>query len=400
MRVAYICADPGVPAFGNKGCTVHVQEVLRSFLAAGAGVDLFASRLDGDSPEDLRAVRVHRLPPAPKGNAAERELRCLKANDELSELLRRSGPFDLVYERYSLWSDAGMRHARQSGAAGVLEVNAPLIEEHSAYRELVHRDEAERVAARAFADASVLAAVSSGMAEHLRLRHPAAASRVHILPNGVNPRRFRPDVLSARPAARGVFTVGFCGNLKPWHGVSVLMNAFETLHRRREDTRLLVVGEGPARQTIEAELSRSGIGAAVEMTGRVSSDEVPGLLASMDVATAPYPQIDDFYFSPLKLFEYMAAGVPVIASRIGQLDEVIEDDVTGILCPPGDADALALALERLMDDPSRRRRLAAAARETVLREHTWDAVVRRVLSLAGLGAVAGHLASAPMEATT
>jgi glycosyltransferase involved in cell wall biosynthesis len=380
LRVAYICADPGVPVFGRKGCTVHAQEVLRALLAAGAEVVLFATRLDGDPPADLREIRVHCLPPAPKGDVAKRERLCLDANDDLRGQLRRHGPFDLVYERYSLWSCVGMEYARDRGAVGVLEVNAPLVEEHARYRELVHAEEARQVAERAFGAARVLTAVSSGVAEYLN-RHKSARGRVHVVPNGVNPRRFSPEVAASRPAAPGMFTVGFCGNLKPWHGIAELMEAFARLHARRSESRLLVVGEGPERETIE----RKRLGEAVEMTGRVSADEVPELLRSMDVATVPYPVMADFYFSPLKLYEYMAAGVAVVGSRIGQVAEVLSDGVSGVLCPPGDVGALEEALERLMLDRGMRERLAKAAREEVLRRYTWDAVVARVLSLAGVG---------------
>ena len=387
-RVAYVCADPGVPVFGRKGCTVHVQEVLRALLAAGARVDLFATRLDGDPPADLTAVRIHRLPAAPKGDVAQRERLCLRGNaDTLAQLRREHGGFDLVYERYSLWSYAGMEYARGAGTAGVLEVNAPLVEEHGRYRELVHRDEADRVAERAFGAASVLAAVSSGVAAYLH-GFPAARGRVHVVPNGVNPRRFSPDVTPALPGRPGAFTVGFCGNLKPWHGIETLLQGFTILYRRHSNTRLLVVGEGPERETIERWRDENALEGAIELTGRVLADDVSGLLTSMDVATAPYPRMDDFYFSPLKVYEYMAAGVPVVGSRIGQVGEVLRDGETGVLCPPGDASALASALERLMLDRPLRGSLAAAARDEVLRRYTWDAVVARVLSLAGVNAAA------------
>lgn len=400
MRVAYVCADPGVPVFGKKGCTGHVQEVVRSLRSAGAEVDLFATRFDGDPPPDLRAVSIHHLPAAPKGDLAVRELGCLAANEEVSDLLRRNGPFDLVYERYSLWSYAAMEYARESGTPGVLEVNAPLIEEQAAHRGLIHHDDARRVAERAFSAATLLAAVSSGMSDHLLRNYPSTNGRVYVVPNGVNPRRFTPETVPARPAVRGIFTVGFCGNLKPWHGVPVLIKAFAALHRRCPNTRLLVVGEGPERASLEGEILANCLGTAVELTGRVSGDHVPGLLKCMDVATAPYPQMDNFYFSPLKLFEYMASGVPVVASRIGQLDEVIEDGVSGILCSPGDANALADALAQLIDDPPARHRIAAAAREMVLSNYTWDAVIRRVLRLAGVTAADQPAAAEPIAPAT
>jgi len=80
----------------------------------------------------------------------------------------------------------------------------------------------------------------------------------------------------------------------------------------------------------------------------------------------------------------MAAGLPVVASRLGQLRELIEDGVNGLLCPPGDAMALVGALYQLYCKPEWSVRLGQAARATVLRAHTWDAVVQRILHLACL----------------
>src|SRR5262249_53202779 len=82
---------------------------------------------------------------------------------------------------------------------------------------------------------------------------------------------------------------------------------------------LLIVGDGPERPRLEADLCARGLRELTQFTGSVDSDEVPGLLASMEVAVAPYPKLASFYFSPLKVYEYMAAGLPIVASRIGQL---------------------------------------------------------------------------------
>jgi glycosyltransferase involved in cell wall biosynthesis len=112
----------------------------------------------------------------------------------------------------------------------------------------------------------------------------------------------------------------------------------------------------------------------------------------MDVGVAPYPQAADFYFSPLKVYEYMAAARPVVASRVGQVARLVEDGVTGVLCPPGDAAALAAALARLHRDPLERERMGRAGRELVLREHSWDAVVGRILRIVGADAPAASAA--------
>src|SRR2546426_2887001 len=124
------------------------------------------------------------------------------------------------------------------------------------------------------------------------------------------------------------------------------------------------------------------------LTGAVAPSDVPGLLTSMDVAVAPYADPRRFYFSPLKVFEYMAAGRAVVASRVGQLETVIQHDVNGLLCAPGDSAALAAALARLQREPELGARLGRAARANVLRGHTWEAVATRVLELAAPDPVA------------
>jgi glycosyltransferase involved in cell wall biosynthesis len=104
----------------------------------------------------------------------------------------------------------------------------------------------------------------------------------------------------------------------------------------------------------------------------------------MDVAVAPYPKIENFYFSPLKVFEYMAAGLPVVSSNIGQLSELIQNEYCGFLYRPGDSEALSKILLRLMKDPKLRKTVGAAAKDYIIQNHTWDIVVSKILSLSNL----------------
>jgi glycosyltransferase involved in cell wall biosynthesis len=382
MRIAYVCADSGVPIFGRKGCSIHVQEVVRALSRRGACVELFARRTEGEPPPGLEMIRVCALSPLPKADQAVRERAALASNDALYRTLEREGRFDLVYERYSLWSYAGMEYARDSGTPGLLEVNAPLIDEQAEHRVLVDRAAAEQVAARAFAAATALLAVSAEVAAYLE-QYPGTSGRVHLIPNGVDPERFPAAIVPACPGPHDCFTVGFVGTLKPWHGLSTLIEAFSRLHQGTPKVRLLIVGDGPQRLSLEADLAARGLTAASHLTGSVEANQVPGLLASMDAAVAPYPDLPRFYFSPLKVYEYMAAELPIVASRIGQLAQTLRHEETGLLCPPGDAVALAAALDRLRRDPALRKRLGAAARATALEKHTWGAVARRILRFAG-----------------
>lgn len=381
MRVAYVCMDPGVPVFGTKGCSVHVQEVVREFVRHGADVTLVATRAGGDAQAVLPGCDVRFLAPPDASDPAEREQGLLDLNAPLRAALTSAGPFDLVYERYSLWSFAGMEYAHAAGIAALLEVNAPLIDEQMQVRRLIHRDRAREVAERSFAAADALLAVSRPVADYLDA-WPEAKGRVHVVMNGVDPNRVRPASVPASRATNDQFTIGFVGTLKPWHGLGVLVEAFDRLRSWSSAYRLLVVGSGPEENALIEDLGRRCLLDVTELTGAVPPKRVPDLLATMDVAVAPARADVDFYFSPLKIFEYMAAGLPIVAARIGQIADLIEDNVNGILCTPGDSAAMATAIERLRRDPALGARLGAAARATVVESHTWAHTVDRILELA------------------
>jgi glycosyltransferase involved in cell wall biosynthesis len=391
MRIAYVCADQGVPVFGRKGCSIHVQEVVRALTQQGEQVELFTPSSEGDPTLGLETIPVHSLPRVAEKDVAAREQGGLAANDALWSVLEHEGPFDLVYERYSLWSLAGMDWALAAGVPGLLEVNAPLIEEQAEHRILVDRRAAEAVARRVFQAAAALIAVSDEVADYLR-EYAGTHDRIHVVPNGVNPDRFSLKFQPPKPHDAGTFTVGFVGSLKRWHGLTILVEAFALVHQRCPEARLLVVGDGPERQRLVEDLSRRGLSGVTHLTGALAPSEVPRLLACIDAAVAPYPRLSRFYFSPLKVYEYMMAGLPVVASRLGQLEGLIQDGINGLLCPAGDAVALAAALGELRSDPALRRRLGEAARASVLRHHTWEAVVGRILRLARTVPVSGLVA--------
>lgn len=396
MRIAYVCADPGVPVFGTKGASIHVQSVVRELDRRGHDVTLLARRRGGDPSAELSHVARHRLPATPTGVPGDRERALLASNAEVGRILAATGPHDLVYERYSLWSTAGIDHARRAGIPSVLEVNAPLVEEQERHRRLVHRDGALAVAAHVVGGATATIAVSEPVAAWARARTPDPG-RVHIVPNGVDLHRITPpttpnDHRRDHDPAR-TFTVGFLGSLKPWHGLDVLVDA---MARLRGPGHLVLIGDGPQRADIEARAHRLGIGDRVHLVGAVAPDQVGARLQGLDVAVAPYPAGVDHYFSPLKVFEYLAAGRPVVASAVGQIPSLLTHDREALLVAPGDPDALAVALAALRDDPARRRRLGRAARRTAEDRHGWDRVVDRTLDAVGCPRGADPLAPDPL----
>jgi glycosyltransferase involved in cell wall biosynthesis len=395
MRVAYVCSDPGVPVLGRKGASVHAQAILRVLVERGAEVHLVAVRTGGPLPVGLERVRVHGLPPV-GGPAAERERAAQSADAAAARVLDDIGELDLVYERYSLWGRTATAWAGAAGIPVVLEVNAPLVQEQAAHRVLVDRDAAEDVAVAALSAATVVACVSPSVAAWARGRS-SRPGRVHVLPNGVDVSRVRPGSRAVVSAAAAPFTIGFVGTLKPWHGVATLMDALALLDARSPgEYRVLLVGDGPEAGALRRQADLAGITYLVEHAGAVDPVAVHQMLHRMDVAVAPYPRLEDFYFSPLKIYEYLAAGLPVVASAVGNLPGLLQHGALGSLVEPGRADELAAAIAGLRADPVRRAQLRAAGRAAAVQFHTWDGVVDRVLTL--VGGLPGTYARTPVPA--
>jgi glycosyltransferase involved in cell wall biosynthesis len=141
-----------------------------------------------------------------------------------------------------------------------------------------------------------------------------------------------------------------------------------------------VVGEGPLRAWVDGYAEGAGLAPHVTLTGWVGHDDLPSLIARMDVATAPYPAAEGHYFSPLKLYEYLAMGRPVVASRIGQTAQVLDGTGAALLVAPGDAEALTAALLRVALDPALATRLSQNA-ATEGRRHDWADNARAVMGL-------------------
>ncbi|MBL8765973.1 MAG: glycosyltransferase family 4 protein [Planctomycetes bacterium] len=370
MRVLQLVADPGIPLDGHKGASVHVAAIRAALERRGHDVVVAAAGAKRDADDG----RVIAIPVADEQGFARfrAAARWLDAHHARIEAL---GRFDVVLERLALFPGAGIRLARALGARHVFEVNAPLAEEMERHRGLTDAAarEAEDDALRA---SDGLAVVSRALVERSRRLGRSDASILH-LPNGVDVERFaragdrarrRSDLGIAADACVFVFS----GTLKPWHGVDLLLAAFERVFAVRRDAHLLVVGDGPEGESLRARASRSLDAGAITWTGKVAHDDVPALLAAADVGCAPYPALGDFYFSPLKVGEYAAAGLPVLRSPGRDMDDLLPEDRGSIVVSAGDTAALATAMVELVDDPVRRARAGAAARAHAADALSWD----------------------------
>ena len=393
MRIAYLCADRGIPVWGSKGASIHVRSVAQSLSERSHQVDVLAMRA-GDTPPSGFLPRTFEVPfdrtlkslrlsieDAPDRTLSN-ELYSLLLNSSIHEglvALEEEAAVEAIYERYSLWSIAGLRFARSRQIPFLLEVNAPLVEEQETYRQLRLREAAEGIERFLFKEADAIFVPSEGLEKYIVSR-VGDRRRLYVTPNGVDVARFkigRSASVSGAPTAADRFDVAFVGSLKPWHGVDVLLRAFERIRGSISGARLLIIGDGPVRPEVEEMRSRLGE-EAILMAGAVPHQEIPHWLDRADVGVAPYPELDDFYFSPLKVVEYMAAGLPVVASSVGQLRSLVQDGKTGLLVRPGDAESLASALVRLAEDRKLRLRMGRRARERAERRHDWSRVTDRI----------------------
>jgi len=307
--------------------------------------------------------------------------------------VRRFAP-DFIYERYSLWGLAGLCAAKSCRLPFVLEVNAPLVYEQQRYRGgMICCSLARRIEGLVWRGADLVIAVSEALASHLR-EAGVNSTHVQVLPNGVDARWFMADAESLRARKHADlenwFVIGFVGSFKPWHGADFLLAAFEDFHRIEPSSHLLLIGDGPLKSNLQNRARQAGLEKAVTFTGVVAHDDILRYLATMDVAVAPYPAIENFYYSPLKLFEYMAAGRAVVASRTGQVAQVINHCVSGLLYEAGHRAGLVNCLCRLAENPAFREELGRNAR-SASQAFTWERNAARLVEWAEPKVVQGRL---------
>ena len=429
MKILYLCPDAGIPVLGRKGASVHVRELCHAFHHAGHQVVLAAQTLNKspwEKPAEMEAkVLQVRLPNGATETAQSfkefgqrlglesslpGELRRILFNAALeSDLTRRfeNDKPDFIYERASLYATAGVTLAKRFDVPLIMELNAPLAVEQTAYRATGFGDLAAQAERWTLNQADAVVVVSSELAKHVRSLGVKSA-KIHVMPNGVNAELFRPEAKErgcgrqTQPQRRGAInvaaadamhtaalhqngnspTLGFVGGLRPWHGVEVLPELLARVSRQHPGTRLVIAGDGQLRGELESGFRKRKLAKQVTFTGALLHEEVPAVIRQFDVALAPYPKHDhDFYFSPLKLYEYMACGVPVVAAKLGQIAETVRHGRTGWLYAPGNVNALVAGCVRLLDDRPLRQQLGQAAAKLVHAKFTWDHNAARVVKL-------------------
>ncbi len=377
MRILYVASDQRVP--GRTGGSVHVLEVARGLAARGHDVDAIVHRA-GDTPEIETDGRVtwHRISWQP-------DLRLLRfrAGRAVAAVAALSRP-DVVIERYYNFGGEGASVAQALGVPFVLEVNSPVVDHPGSLKAALDavllvrpiRRWRERLCRQAAALIAPIPAIVPAFARQ----------KTEIVTWGANVEAFRPALRSeetrrAFGAPEGATVAVFIGSFRPWHGVHVFEEAARRL-RNRSDVYCLLVGDA----------GKGAQGYRGRRLGAVPYESMPAIVASADVGVAPYDPSRlrqlrlGFYWSPLKIFEYMASGLPTVTIPREPLTEIVREELEGLHVAEGDAEALSRAVERLADDRALRTRMGSNARRRVVERYSWarhceqvEAVLRRCL---------------------
>ena len=375
VEVAYLLPTP-VKIGANGGAMSHILGYLSGLRRLGKGSRVFTgSSLAQDLyPSEVIPMRGQRY--------FFWQAASLDYNSTFSTAVERHlghAVPGVFYQRHTRFSIAGALLSRRMHVPLILEYNGPevWIADHwdpSPFRSLIAL--CEEVTLRSAARILVVSeALKAGL-----VARGFAPERIRVNPNGVDAEVFSPgpgraDGRKALQVQPGEVLAGFAGSFSLWHGMKVLEQAIIRLLSSPQPCRLrfVLMGEGLLHQEMRAALARWELSGDVIFTGSVPRAKVVEYLDACDILVSPHIPMPDgsrFFGSPTKLFEYMAMGKAIVASRLEQLAEVLAHDQTGWLVAPGDAQELAEAILRLALDPAKREALGLAAREAARRHHS------------------------------
>ncbi|MEW6365119.1 MAG: glycosyltransferase family 4 protein [Acidobacteriota bacterium] len=366
MKIFYIASDIDLDR-GHGGAT-HVLEVAENLAALGHEVTVFARG------------RRH-APGNPAYHPMPRHLpRCLRLLNAFA-IRRSSGTLrpDVIIERYYQFGGEGAWLARRTKVPLVLEANAPMIEYPGSPKQwidsilLINPLESYRLW-----QARQAALIVTPLPSIIPPSVPPA--RIQKLPWGVNCERFRTRGARAETRCRlGIPSDApvalFAGSFRKWHGAEILVKtACGMMWDPSIRLRVLLVGDGPALPSIKRTISAGGCADRFILAGRIPYEQMPQVMEAADFAVAPFdtkahPYLSlGFYWSPLKVFEAMAMGLPVVTIRRAELEEIVGD--AGRYYAEGDREALTGTLVEMCHNTALRAQLGAAARSRA-RQFSW-----------------------------
>ena len=364
---------------GSLGSTIKAQKLMAELRRQGHNVRVYW--LNAKHEENGSEIKKQRLRTLLKKklsryvHEANQILSNLRYYFREKEILKKESP-DLLILRLQAYFFSAVILAKQKRIPVLLEADCPAAYENRKfflqYLKLPLINEwIERINFR-LADA--IFTVSEELKRYITDRG-IASERVKVIPNGAEcggVRKEKLEQIRERYALNNKTILGFVGSFHHWHGVCNLTALIEKTVSYDPNVTFLLVGHGgPMASELREFVRTKKMDKNVILTGFVPHSEIPNYIASMDIVLAPYPKLDFFYYSPVKIYEYMAYGKPVISSRIGQIQEIIQHMKTGLLCEPDDLDDFFVNIRLLLEKPELRLQIGECARRMVQSQHTW-----------------------------
>jgi glycosyltransferase involved in cell wall biosynthesis len=383
------------PSFGQTFCHREVAELERQ----GLRVHVFSIRRPADEPEqdwDEGIVeRVHYLPEEkPLVAEIDRVLKTAAVSGGVRDAVKdwgRQSDFLRLYQAVYVgirMQQTGLRHVH-AHFAGMAARTAYWIRRFfglpfsfTAHANDIFAPRDFTVSLpKLFETAAAVVTVSDFARRQLRERFPESAAKIRRVYNGVNLSQFRPaNFVSPVPVIVSI------GRLIEKKGFSDLIEACGLLRGRGRAFECRIIGEGPLEEALRAQIAGADLGTFVRLIGPQTQRAIATHLAGATIFALPCTREADGGMDnlPTVIMEAMAAGLPVISTPLAGVPEMVEPGATGELVPERDPAALATAIERLLDDPERMRRLGARGREIAREKFSIEESARQLRTVFGL----------------
>lgn len=288
---------------------------------------------------------------------------------------------DFIYERYALYSCAGVMAAKKLNIPLILEVNTPYAHAWSKYYKLYFPALARYFENKILNAAQHVITVTQVQKDFLVEKY-LDADDISVCHNAISVNEFNPGIepVKIKWDIPGPVVVGFVGTMNRWQGIPVLSKVIPAVIEKAPNAVFLMVGDGEYRQQLENDVQKANCSKHVYFTGRVAHREIPGYINAMDITILPD---SNDYGSPMKVFEYMAMQKSVIAPDVQPVQEIIENNVTGVIIQRGNEKDLTDAIIDMVTNHDRRARMAENALAYVVKSHTWEVNAARILEIYG-----------------
>ena len=285
---------------------------------------------------------------------------------------------DLIISRLDVYNISSLLLSKQKKVPLVFEVDCPVVYEFRTFEREYFSNKflLEYVEKMNLAHARANFVISNELKKYY-IRRGIPPQHLEVITNGADIEKINPfinaDQIKKRYHLYDAITIGFIGTFHYWHGLNSLLDVAEEILQSEKNVKFLLVGSsGPLKNQIENIVKKNNLGEHIFLTGKIHNSEVPKYLAAIDIAIAPYPNLPFFYYSPMKIFEYMAAGKAIVASKIGQIAEILQDKKNSLLFTPGNIREMKDKIEMLIKNRDLIYILGNQAREDIIKFHSWD----------------------------